>query len=393
MDRRLWVTFMLAFGGPLACTSLLGDFSTGGALEGEPSEGGADASMDRSTDRSTTKDAPHLDAPRKDTAVEDSPSDDSPADDSPAEDATTDSPPEEASTDAPVEAKISVILAGTGTGTVKSAAAGITCPGTCSAEVDATGVYTLIATPSPGSLFAGWKGACKGTGNCTVIPPADVTATFAVPATWDPNWSLASTTDYTDGDLAVALDPSATATAEIRTTFGKSTGAYYWEIKATGGDGSTDWGGIGIIGSDMPNNAEYIGDVASGFSFGYDDEFYFNWSGTTVICGGPGACSGGSTPISAGTVYMFALDLDHGNFWAGQDGVWFESGTPAYDQTVAAKATVAGISGTVYPAATLYAPGACCGPAVGPNIDALTANFGGSAFSYVVPTGFTPGFY
>ena len=42
---------------------------------------------------------------------------------------------------------------------------------------------TLQATPDPGSAFAGWSGACSGTGDC-IVAPADnanvtVTATFA----------------------------------------------------------------------------------------------------------------------------------------------------------------------------------------------------------------------
>ena len=38
----------------------------------------------------------------------------------------------------------------------------------------------LTATPDPGTVFAGWSGACSGTGECDVTMDSDrsVTATF-----------------------------------------------------------------------------------------------------------------------------------------------------------------------------------------------------------------------
>jgi len=75
---------------------------------------------------------------------------------------------------------LSVSTTGNGTGTVTSAPAGIDCPGDCS-EVFATDtVVTLTATPGGSSTFAGWSGACTGTGSCqvTMNAPASVTAAF-----------------------------------------------------------------------------------------------------------------------------------------------------------------------------------------------------------------------
>jgi beta-lactam-binding protein with PASTA domain len=47
---------------------------------------------------------------------------------------------------------------------------------------------TLTATPAAGSTFAGWSGACAGTGLCNLTMSADqtVTATFAVSGTEAP---------------------------------------------------------------------------------------------------------------------------------------------------------------------------------------------------------------
>lgn len=72
---------------------------------------------------------------------------------------------------------------GTGTGTVESNPAGISCGADCSETYAANTVVALTATPAAGSTFAGWGGACAGTGACSVTLDAakSVTATFALP--------------------------------------------------------------------------------------------------------------------------------------------------------------------------------------------------------------------
>jgi subtilisin family serine protease len=76
---------------------------------------------------------------------------------------------------------LSVTLAGTGNGTVTSSPAGISCPGTCSANFNNGMVVTLVATANSGSTFAGWSGACIGTASCSVT----VNAVQAVKATFN----------------------------------------------------------------------------------------------------------------------------------------------------------------------------------------------------------------
>jgi len=69
---------------------------------------------------------------------------------------------------------------GTGSGTVTSSPTGINCGATCSASFAQGTTVTLTAAPASGSVFAGWSGACTGTGTCTVTMNAaqSVTATF-----------------------------------------------------------------------------------------------------------------------------------------------------------------------------------------------------------------------
>jgi len=77
---------------------------------------------------------------------------------------------------------LTVSLAGAGTGTVMSTPAGINCPTTCSAAFAENTQITLSETAGVNNAFAGWSGACEGTGPCTVTLSASnsVTATFGV---------------------------------------------------------------------------------------------------------------------------------------------------------------------------------------------------------------------
>jgi PASTA domain/Divergent InlB B-repeat domain len=77
---------------------------------------------------------------------------------------------------------LTVTKSGTGSGTVTSNIAGISCGATCSHSYGAGTSVTLTGTPSVGSSFSGWSGACSGTGTCTVslTQARSVTATFAL---------------------------------------------------------------------------------------------------------------------------------------------------------------------------------------------------------------------
>jgi hypothetical protein len=77
---------------------------------------------------------------------------------------------------------LTVSNAGSGTGTVTSSPAGISCGSTCSSSYTNGTSVTLSATAAPGSVFAGWSGGgCSGTATCTVT----LRSAIAVTATFD----------------------------------------------------------------------------------------------------------------------------------------------------------------------------------------------------------------
>jgi hypothetical protein len=73
---------------------------------------------------------------------------------------------------------VTVNKAGSGTGTVTSNSSGIDCGATCNGQFPQGSTVNLTATPDPASVFAGWKGDCRGTAPCSLTQNATVTATF-----------------------------------------------------------------------------------------------------------------------------------------------------------------------------------------------------------------------
>ncbi len=80
---------------------------------------------------------------------------------------------------------LSVSLAGLGSGTVSSLPAGIQCGAFCTGTFSPGTQVTLTAAPSLDSAFAGWNGACTGTGACVITMDSakSVSAIFALNTT------------------------------------------------------------------------------------------------------------------------------------------------------------------------------------------------------------------
>lgn len=106
---------------------------------------------------------------------------------------------------------LTVTKVGTGAGTVTSSPAGINCGPTCSAAYSKGTVVSLAQSADPGSVFAGWSGACSGSGSCSVAVnnTKSVTATFNTqPTTCNFVTSIASGSTYTLGNWIWGFDPA-----------------------------------------------------------------------------------------------------------------------------------------------------------------------------------------
>ena len=88
---------------------------------------------------------------------------------------------------------LTVAKAGNGTGTVTGT--GITCGVDCVEVVNNGTSVTLTPSALSGSVFAGWSGACAGSGGCTVLLDNDKAVTAAFTFT---GWPLAWNDNSTD---------------------------------------------------------------------------------------------------------------------------------------------------------------------------------------------------
>jgi CSLREA domain-containing protein/uncharacterized repeat protein (TIGR01451 family) len=126
---------------------------------------------------------------------------------------------------------LTVTKGGTGSGTVTSNPSGINCGADCTEPYANATLVTLTATPTAGSVFMGWQGACVGTVPCSVNVSAatSVSATFA-PSTVLPRIDIDGNNAYdapTDGLLMIrylfgftgaSLTNSAIGTGPARTS-------------------------------------------------------------------------------------------------------------------------------------------------------------------------------
>jgi hypothetical protein len=74
----------------------------------------------------------------------------------------------------------SLVVTKVGNGSVSSSPSGILCGSTCTASFNSGTIVVLTATAASGYTFAGWSGACTGTGSCSLSMTVarSITATF-----------------------------------------------------------------------------------------------------------------------------------------------------------------------------------------------------------------------
>lgn len=103
---------------------------------------------------------------------------------------------------------VTVTVAVTGSGSVASAPVGIACPAECVASFPGGTTFDLVATAGADWVFAGWRGACSGSADCTLAPVTDVEVTAAFrSSTANVDTSSPGSAERVDGyDLARLLE-------------------------------------------------------------------------------------------------------------------------------------------------------------------------------------------
>lgn len=104
----------------------------------------------------------------------------------------------------------------TGNGGITSSPAGIDCGGACNASFANGTRVALTATPATGWTFAGWSGACSGTGSCTLVveSPKAVAATFTEAPTFP--LAVSKSGSGTVGSNPAGIDCGPTCSASFR---------------------------------------------------------------------------------------------------------------------------------------------------------------------------------
>ena len=218
----------------------------------------------------------------------------------------------------PVTHTLTVSLSGTGAGRVSDGGA-LDCQSSCSNAYTANTPISLTASPSAGSTFAGWSGACSGTGSCQITMSADMSVTATFTATTGPPAPVLTSAPsaVTDAEAAFAgsVNPEGLATSvyfqyglDKRYSAPGESGANYTRqtpAQSVGSDFSDHAVGPVSVSGLLPNALYHVRIVATnsaGTVFGQDVTF------TTATSPAPSAPTIGQTfniqPIS-GLVFVY----------------------------------------------------------------------------------------
>ena len=182
-------------------------------------------------------------------------------------------------------------------------------------------------------------------------------------ATWDPN---KKDTHITLSSVNLVATNGENVNNAVYATVGITSGKWYWEIVPAGTGSGSELIGVG--------NSHAATTHYSNYYIGQDaDTWGYYWNGSKYNAG---ATSYGSTWTN-GNIIGVAVDMTAGKIWWSKNNVWQASGDPANGTNAA----YTNLTGTIYPAVSIYATGS------------MTARFGPSNLSYTPPTGFTAGIY
>ncbi|SJZ88798.1 M6 family metalloprotease domain-containing protein [Trichlorobacter thiogenes] len=280
----------------------------------------------------------------------------------------------------PVTKTLTVSKSGTGSGTVSSSPAGISCGSTCSANFLQNENVTLTAAGDAGSIFTGWSGGnCSGTGTCTVSLADDtaVTATFVtttlgealnipgitVTTSGNANWFPESSTSHDGSSAAQSGDINDNQTSSMQfTVHGPGTLSFWWKASSESGfdylkfyidgvaqgsgiSGTVDW--TPVSGITIPTGTHTLswiyskdGSMSSGSDAGWVDQIFMEQtldvfiqgagSGTVLMnpysinCSTSGGCA---TNYNLGTLVTLIATPSGSSTFGGWNGCTTPSGT------------------------------------------------------------------
>lgn len=178
------------------------------------------------------------------------------------------------------------------------------------------------------------------------------------------------------GNLILSVtDASSITYGGARGTTSKTTGKPYFEATYTKGSlGSPNgfWFGLAQASADL-TGPQLSGDT------GYAAEGYLNTSSDALYS--PDASDpSSSTSFATGDKLGFAADIGNALAWVRKNGTWLNFGLGTPDPAAGTGGVAISSGVTWYPVGGILASA---------GTDSLTFNFGGSAFAYTVPTGFS----
>lgn len=239
---------------------------------------------------------------------------------------------------------LTVTPAGNGSGTVTSAPAGISCGPTCSGSFATGTPVTLTAAPASGSTFAGWSGACTGTGTCMVTLNAAtaVTASFSGSTTDTLTVTRAGSGTGTVDSTPVGIACGSTCSF----TFSPSNSSVMLTATPTGGSTFTGWGGA--CSGTGTCTVSVSGAVGVTATFTAPVTYAVNvtkaGAGTGTVTGSPGSINCGATcsaSFAASTAVTLTATSTAGSTFTGWSGACTGGGTCVITVPTAASAVTA----------------------------------------------------
>jgi hypothetical protein len=242
---------------------------------------------------------------------------------------------------------LTVTKSGTGTGTVDTAPAGISCGSTCSATYTGGTTVSLSATPATGATFTGWSGACTGTSGCALVLDADksATATFALPT-----YALTVTKAGTGTGTVTSSPTGITCGSTCSASYNSGTSVTLTATPATGST-FTGWSGACTGTGTCSVSMTAVRSVAATFTLPtYALTVSKAGTGSGTVTSSPAGITCGSTcsaSYTSGTSVTLTAAAATGSTFSGWSGACTGTGTCVVPMT-AAQSVTASFAPTTY---------------------------------------------